>query len=174
MATKYGFCRFWTETEWPPEMTPLTPGSGYMNQKTIEMDRYDPFLVPGIVQWCFIIDWRRLLWITWQKSTVLVHFWQNYPRKWPRWPPGGRTENLKTVKYVRSDPYLVCKLHKWRLNSIWGYFFKQNCQKTYILGHFLYKCIGKRANKGYPLPGHVPQGSPSWKCIFSTLLPSRC
>ena len=60
--------------------------------------------------------------------------------------PGGRTENLKTVKYVRSDPYLVCKLHIWRLNSIWGHFFKQNCQKTYILGHFLYKCIGNGAN----------------------------
>ena len=48
MAKKYGFCRFWVNDprKWPQ----WPPGSGYMNQKTIEMDRDDQFRVPEVVQ----------------------------------------------------------------------------------------------------------------------------
>ena len=47
----FDIMRFWAEL--PPEMPPV---SGYMNQKTIEMDRYDPCLVPEVVQYSQNID----------------------------------------------------------------------------------------------------------------------
>ena len=90
------FCsHFWTIL--PPEMTPNTPwwllNESENSLKCLILSLSCVWRLSKRV----IINWGQIPRVRWRKLLFFSHFEQNYPLKWPQWPPGGCYLNLKTV-----------------------------------------------------------------------------
>ena len=103
------FLRFWAKL--PPEMTPVTHRwAGWKSENSWKGFSWSI----SYAQSPLIVFKHRLRLISMSNMTkiaIFCDFGPNYPRKWPRWPPGGQAENVKTLEKVFHDLYLVPEVH---------------------------------------------------------------